>query len=272
MKPSRLREEFLEHGKAAGCPIVDVHAHHGSFAGIYFPRPDAAAMVETMDRCGVKIAFASSHLALQDPLDGNAATAALLAAHPEHFRGYWVISPYHPMVPEGFPAGEPGFVGFKLHPSSFDYPLEGPGYAGALAHAAANDLPVLTHTWGRDPRCGAVNVRRILERHPDLTLIMGHCCAGEWDEAVRLVSDYPRVYLDLTGMYFNPGIIDRFVAEAGSTRILFGTDLPWFDPFYGVGCVLFTDITDDDRHNILHRNAERLFARWLPVEPGAFKI
>jgi predicted TIM-barrel fold metal-dependent hydrolase len=40
--------------------------------------------------------------------------------------------------------------------------------------------------------------------------------------------------------------------------MLFGTDLPWFDPHYTTGCILFARISDDDRHNIFHRNPERI--------------
>lgn len=53
------------------------------------------------------------------------------------------------------------------------------------------------------------------------------------------------------------------VREAGSEKIVFGTDLPWFDPHYGIGCVVFSRITDEDRHNILHRNAEQLLQSFL---------
>ncbi len=40
--------------------------------------------------------------------------------------------------------------------------------------------------------------------------------------------------------------------------MLYGTDLPWFDEHHAIGSVLAADITDDDVHNILHRNAEAL--------------
>ena len=55
------------------------------------------------------------------------------------------------------------------------------------------------------------------------------------------------------------GVIEEMCKRVGSHKITFGTDLPWFDPHYGIGCVLFAHITDDDIHNILHRNAERIF-------------
>ena len=59
------------------------------------------------------------------------------------------------------------------------------------------------------------------------------------------------------------GVIEKFVREAGSDRMLFGTDLPWFDPHQAVGALLSADIDDEDRHNICHRNAEKLLAPLL---------
>ena len=50
------------------------------------------------------------------------------------------------------------------------------------------------------------------------------------------------------------------VSEAGSGKIVFGTDLPWYSPLYAAGAVLFAGISDDARHDILHRNAERLLS------------
>ena len=49
--------------------------------------------------------------------------------------------------------------------------------------------------------------------------------------------------------------------DCGSERILFGSDLPWFDTHHGIGTVLATDMRDEDRRNIFYRNGEKLMAR-----------
>ena len=49
------------------------------------------------------------------------------------------------------------------------------------------------------------------------------------------------------------------VDAVGSQKVLFGTDLPWFEEHFGIGCVVLAHISDEDRRNILYRNAERLF-------------
>jgi predicted TIM-barrel fold metal-dependent hydrolase len=55
------------------------------------------------------------------------------------------------------------------------------------------------------------------------------------------------------------GIIEEMVNGAGSEKILFGTDLPWYSPHYAAGAVLYSRISEEDIHNIFHRNAERIF-------------
>jgi predicted TIM-barrel fold metal-dependent hydrolase len=42
--------------------------------------------------------------------------------------------------------------------------------------------------------------------------------------------------------------------------MLFGTDLPWFDPHQAVGALLSAHLDDEAIHNICHCNAEKLLA------------
>lgn len=117
------------------------------------------------------------------------------------------------------------------------------------------------HTWGHSGLCGPSLVGTLAENYPRVTFLMGHSGYGEWKTSVRVARDYPNVYLELTAAYAPGGVIEFMVKEAGSEKIVFGTDLPWFDPHYGIGCVVFSHISEEDRHNILHRNAERLLGR-----------
>jgi len=101
------------------------------------------------------------------------------------------------------------------------------------------------------------------ENYPRVKLLLGHSCHGDWDAAVRLAHDFPNVYLELTAVFDDRGVLEKFVREVGSDRLLFGTDLPWFDPHHAIGVLLSAEISDEDRHNICHRNAEVLLAPFL---------
>ena len=59
------------------------------------------------------------------------------------------------------------------------------------------------------------------------------------------------------------GLIQYMVETAGSRKMVFGSDLAWYSQHYQAGAVLSARISDEARHDILHRNAERLLGRHL---------
>lgn len=266
---SRLKEKFLQKGKTASCPIIDAHAHFGPYQGIYFPQPTAEGMISSMDRAGVWRLVFSSHTSLVDMKRGNALTLKICRKFPGRVYGYVAINPNYPdLIKEAIElfSNTDEFVGFKFLPSYHQYPLTGDSYTPVYEYANTNHCVILTHAWGNDPFCGPKLIEKIAKRYSDITLLMGHSCHGEWDYASRLARDYPNLYLDLCGTYQYYGVIEKMAKVANSRKITFGTDLPWFDPHYGIGCVLNADISDMDRHDIFHQNAERIFG-WSKERP-----
>ncbi|MEM3545604.1 MAG: amidohydrolase family protein [Candidatus Bathyarchaeia archaeon] len=265
MISSQIVREFMDEGKSRSCPVIDVHTHLGPYQGIYFPNPSPEDMIRTMDRCGVKIAISSSHAALIDSRE-NIKMVDVVRKYPDRFRAYWVINPNYPEeIPNEirrFSELE-GFVGFKFLSDYHKHPITSPRYENALKYADENRLIVLLHTWGYSPYDSPALVEKIAVKYPNVIFLMGHSGYGEWEKAIQVARDYPNVYLELTAAYAVNGVIEWMVKGAGSEKILFGTDLPWFDPHYGIGCVIFSRITDEERHNILHRNVERLLQRFL---------
>lgn len=263
---SALAQEFLARGRADGCPVIDMHTHPGEYQAIFFPNGDPERMIASMDRAGVRLMCAVSHQALTDTTRGNAYTESLIQRFPGRVLGYWSVNPNYPERVRQEVADYPnhrGFIGFKFLADYHRYPITGENYAPALEYAHEHHLLVLLHTWGHSAYDSPDHVEALAKRYPNAILLMGHCGYGEWDKSIRLARTYPNVYLELTGTHNVHGIIDKMVAGAGSERMLYGTDLPWFDPHYVIGCVLCARITDEDRHNILHRTAERLLARWM---------
>lgn len=269
---SPLAREFWEHGKSATCPIYDMHGHMGPHAAIYFPRAEAPDMVRTMDEAGVRLLVFSHHAALNSADLGNEPSIAAVRQYPDRLRAYCMINPNYPEVA----ARDLGtfdellgevYVGFKFLSDYHKRPLTDEGYCPAWEYADARGLPILAHTWGGSPYDGESVVRTVAEKYPNVKFLLGHSCHDAWDAAVQLALDLPNIYLELTAVFDDRGVIDKFVHEAGSDRMLFGTDLPWFDPHQAIGVLMNADITDDDRHNICHRNAERLLK---PIVPDLF--
>jgi predicted TIM-barrel fold metal-dependent hydrolase len=264
---SELAREFWQHGKVDSCPIYDMHGHMGVWHSIYFPRPDTADMIGTMDECGVVMLVFSHHMSLFAPDLGNSPAVEAVRQFPDRLRAYCSVNPNYPenlaADIESFDEHRDVYVGFKFLPDYHGIALTDERYKPAWEYADERELLILTHTWERSRLDGPDIVREVAERYPGVKLLLGHSCHAQWDEAIALALDYPHLYLELTAVMDDRGALEKLAGEAGSDRMLFGTDLPWFDPHQAIGALLSAHISDEDRHNICHRNAERLLAPFL---------
>ena len=288
--PSPIAREYMETGRSESCPIIDMHGHFGPFHGAYLPSAPIERMVASLKRQNVVRLVCSHHMSLfTDVARGNAAMQKAIDDHPESFLGYWTVNPncrdLVKTAPSAF-AESRGFVGFKFLPDYHGYPVNEAGYAPVLEYA--NDrggLCVLVHTWGNSPYDDPSLVADIAAKHPKVNFLMGHSGFGNWDCSFRVARDFPNAYLELTCVYAAHdfgnlptgntagaalqsimqinGNIEQMVAIAGSSKIVFGTDMPWYSPHVAAGAVLFSRIDDTARHDILHRNAERLLKDFL---------
>ncbi|HZW31413.1 MAG TPA: amidohydrolase family protein [Isosphaeraceae bacterium] len=289
MNPSPIAREYLEHGSSATCPIIDMHGHLGPFYGCYLPSSPLERMRHRLRRCGVRRIICSHHSALAcDAQRGNALMQEVVHDYPDEFLGYWVVNPNDPDTTardlRGFEQ-RTGFVGLKFWPDYHLVPVNSPKYAPALEFADALGLLVLVHTFGESPFDAPALLAEVGERYPRARFLMGHSGYGEWELSVAIARDLPNVYLDLTSVFqaldfaqmpggslmprapaLSPhvnGLVEYMVETAGSHKVVFGSDLPWYSQHYHAGAVLFAHITDEARHDILHRNAERLLGTHL---------
>jgi predicted TIM-barrel fold metal-dependent hydrolase len=246
-------------------------------------------MRQRLRRCGVRRIVCSHHSALAcDAERGNALMQEVVTRHPDEFLGYWVINPNYPdSVARDLRSLDrrSGFVGLKLWPDYHLVPVTSPKYAPALEYADAYGLLVLVHTFGESPFDSPGMLAEVGERYPRATFLMGHSGYGEWERSVATARDLPNVYLDLTSVFqaldfsqmpagslmprapaLSPhvnGLIEYMVENAGSHKVVFGSDLPWYSQHYHAGAVLFAHISDEARHDIFHRNAEHLLGQHL---------
>lgn len=286
--PSTLAKEFMNKGFSLNCPIIDVHGHLGPFWGVYMPSADINLMIRTLKRCGVRRIVCVPHAAMVDPQRGNELMQKTIDKYKGIFLGYWMINPNHPDIIEkdlqNF-ANARRFVGFKFIADYHTYPITGENYIPALEYANEKKLMILVHTWGGSQFDSPKMLGRIAEKYSNINFVMGHSGFGDWETSVQLAKELPNVYLELTAVWASHdfttqakgsgtpvplssflhinGIIEFMVERAGSKKILFGTDLPWYSPHYAAGAILFSHITDEERHDIFHRNAERLLNKFL---------
>ena len=120
----------------------------------------------------------------------------------------------------------------------------------------------MIHTWGNIPENNGKVLLEAVQKYSRLKFFLAHCIYGEWDYAERCVKESNgNVWLELTAIPGVRGLVENLVNRVGSKRLLFGTDMPWFDEYQAVGGILSARITDEDRHNILYRNAENILGK-----------
>lgn len=271
MIDSSIALEFIETGRCASCRVIDLHAHYGHYQGIYMPNHTPEQMVATMDRCGVEYMVSSGHTALVDMVRGNKEMLAATRACPERWFAYMVYNPNYPREGreqiDGYDQ-HPAYVGCKLHPSHHNVALTDDAYCPVLEFADARGLIVLTHTWGHNALCGPEALAEVAARYPNAVFLAGHACHGQFDACMQVARDHANVYMELTAAYAVRGLIERMVDRVGAHKIIFGCDLPWFDPHYAIGCIVMAHISEAARRAILRENAWRLLAPRMPRSVG----
>lgn len=70
--------------------------------------------------------------------------------------------------------------------------------------------------------------------------------------------------VDVSGDYFDNGMIDCLAGRIGVGRIMFGSDADWVDPRCNLGPIFASGLPDEDALKILCYNARRVF---LPGRP-----
>jgi predicted TIM-barrel fold metal-dependent hydrolase len=246
-----------------GVDVIDAHAHLGPYSLFFIPDPDADAMVEVMDRTGVRVAVLSSNRAIQqDAHAGNSDTLRAADRFPDRIAGYAVVNPWQrPDRELRRLAGEPRFVGIKVHPDLHEYPLTGDLYEPLWEYAAQARLPVLTHTWQSSAFDDPQAVDAVLARHPGVRLVLGHSGVSPAGMAasVTVARRHPTAYLEICGSLMTGTLVRWLVEQAGADRVLFGSDFPFIDQRFSLGRVAGAGLAPAAAAAVLGGTAAALF-------------
>jgi len=263
---SRLYEEFFKKGKVADCPVYDMHAHMGNWYAITFPSVELPEMIRRMQLANVRKLVFCHHATLNAPDIGNSANIEAVKKYPGALKAYCGINPHYPAMArkdiKDMDKYGDIFVGFKFLADYHRVPISEGVFNDAWKYAHEKKLLVLLHTWGGSIYDGPAVIEKVAEKYPGAKILMGHSCHGNWYKAIELVKRFPNIYLELCAVLDDRGVLEKFVGEAGSDRIVFGTDFPWFSYRYYIGSVLGAPIDDNARRDIFYRNAEKLLAKF----------
>jgi predicted TIM-barrel fold metal-dependent hydrolase len=95
-------------------------------------------------------------------------------------------------------------------------------------------------------------------RYPAAIFLLAHTGAGDVTANISLIRECPNVYGDLAYSRSPRGMVRRLVDEVGADRIVWGSDMIFFNIAHQLGKVLGADLTDEGRAKILGGNARRI--------------
>jgi predicted TIM-barrel fold metal-dependent hydrolase len=266
-EPRPALRELLA-GRPSPFPIVDVHAHVGAWNWEYKPASGLAELEPVMDRLGVQTVCVNSTEAVLggDHLAGNEELAAALRGREDRFAGFAVINPHFADLPAYIRrcVEDLGFRGFKVHPRVHRCAITDPKYRPAWEASEKYRLPVLCHTGQGQAFSEPDQFESIAPAYPRGIFIVGH--TGETFagllQCVELVNRHANLYLDSSGwLFMNRGYLEYLVERVDPRRILFGSDFSWIDLRYAAATVLFADIAERTKAQILGENARAILPK-----------
>ena len=183
-----------------------------------------------------------------------------MCAHPE-FVGFMTL--HNEMTEEAIEeevelALSRGMKGVKLHPDFQKFNIDD---AENIYRVTAGRLPVLLHMGDkRYDFSSPVRLRKMAEKYPEQIFIGAHFGGySVWDK-VECLKDLPNVYFDTSSsLYFlDKGKASELIHRFGHKRYFFGTDFPMWIPREELKRFLALDLTEEEREDILYRNAAEL--------------
>lgn len=243
--------------------IIDSHVHTNGLVGY-----NTDDVIRMADRAGFDKVFATDTVALKyDMVEGNAQLAKDMKKYPDRLIGYATISSARftkSAVEEVRRCFEVyGMRGLKIvHQvvgrGSYDLmvTLNEPAMYPIVATAAELGMPILAHSTPEE--CAG-----LLQAVPSAKIIMAHSggcptALGDWFRAIEVAKHYPNIYLDTASSQADAAYIEALVAGVGAERVIFGTDMPLIDPFFGLAKITGADLSATEKDLILGGNISRL--------------
>ena len=255
-------------------PYIDVHCHIGMTVS------RAPVIGQSVGRCLARMASADVIGAIPCPTAGGPQARGVLDSRAQNE----VIGNACKKYPDRFPIGlgiaevrheqagadeldramqDDGLVGFVCHPGLSGHSLGGELYAFLEVVAMHNGLCLL-HQAG-----STANIAAYARRFPSITFIIGHVSmnkAGHLD-AINQCAKQENIWYDMAQ---KPEGADEswdlvhLVNNLNKDRIMFGSDLPYYDFRLVQRQIESAKIDDTTKENIAYQNAVRLIQQFRP--------
>ena len=277
--------------------IVDVHVHAMPdrlqqavwryFDGLDAPpwpvtyREDVEARLDHLRSMGVAAHTALAYAHRPGMLDWlNGFTLDLADTHPQVLPTFTIFAEDGVAEATAEAIARGGAV-VKVHTQVGRFHTTDPRLDEAWRQIARARLPVVLHATavygvdGGGEYCGLDAIRALLDRHPDLTLVVAHVGMPEYEAAMDLVSEADDVHLDVAMTLHDtwadePAVASQQMSAAAierlgglHARVLFGSDHPTIPHDYAtqVRALHRLGLDDAGLRDVLAGNARRLLAR-----------
>ncbi len=259
-----MRELALAGRPLSGIRVFDCHGHLGQAPDFTISGGSADNVVARMDRLGVDELCVSALSAIWgDPAAGNQETADAVRRFPARLHGYVVANPHYgretlEMLDAYRSTSRMRMI--KIHPTVHQCAVDASAYRPVWEFAQAHEAIVLSHTFGGDPLCRPGLFLDLARAYPRVRILLGHMGATHagLDEALAVAASTENTYLDIASSFSPFGSIERAVRTVGAARVLFGSDVPFFDLAVSVGRIAHARISDAEKEQILGTNMSGL--------------
>lgn len=248
--------------------VFDAHAHvlHPGGNGVGLGtqlKGDAAGMKRLFYRIGVRRTAVSAWLGIYapEPRMGNDITHEAMLAHPDFVIGYACVdlvtmSPGEIRAEIELRHLKQGFLGLKPYIRT-SAEFNDPGYRPWYSFADKHRLFGLFHE-----KTGLV-CTELAPKYPHMSFLLAHSGASMATAArnAGFAAKLANVYCEITITNVTNGAIELLVSQAGSDKVLFGTDAPMRDPRPQLGWAVHADISRAAKVKLLGANFARILRR-----------
>jgi len=166
-----------------------------------------------------------------------------------------------------------GCIGLKIHEDVQNFEIDDPRLATIHELTSAHKGLVLVHVgripWSNDTNHGPERIKKVLQRHPDLSIVIAHLGVPDTLQYLALTREFPQLYIDTT-MALSAASplrseVDRSVIADNVHHIVFGSDYPNLPHPYDheVNAIDELGLPENSRQLIFVENARKLLAAHL---------
>jgi len=230
-------------------PVIDAHAHIGSFGSWAQVSSTATSLLAEMDQFEVEKAIVFSP-------DNNLVRDAV-KRYGKRLVGYVWPNPHETtavkLVKQAL--DEWGFRGIKLHPLLNAFLPTDDIVHPIMEEARRARVPVAIHS-GHPPFSLPWSIGELAEVYPDVRIVMLHMGHGHGvyiQAAINTARRYENIILETSGMPMHTKIREA-VKTVGERRVVYGSDIPFHHSSVELQRVKMAGLSDRELGLVLHDN------------------